>query len=150
MRIALALITPILALMLLASPVMGAAKPKYVFASGYYVATPCKAIDGDTVHCTRKSGVRKLRLVSIKGFGVDAPETRIQCQRQRGLASKARLQELLNGGKDKVREVTNRRDKYGRSLAAILVRGKDTASILVSEGHARPYEGGKRGSWPGC
>jgi len=39
------------------------------------------------------------------------------------------------------------RGKYFRILANVYVDGKDLAQALIQEGHARAYDGGKRGSW---
>ena len=39
------------------------------------------------------------------------------------------------------------RDKYGRGLARVFLHGQDLGSILITEGLARPYAGGRRKSW---
>ena len=39
------------------------------------------------------------------------------------------------------------RDKYRRYLATLYVGGEDVGAVLVKEGLARPYRGGKRRSW---
>jgi endonuclease YncB( thermonuclease family) len=40
-------------------------------------------------------------------------------------------------------------DRYGRTLASVTVNGRDVGEILIGEGLARPYQGGRRGSWCG-
>jgi micrococcal nuclease len=36
-----------------------------------------------------------------------------------------------------------KREKYGRTLARLWVGGKDAAAIMIGEGLAQPYFGGK-------
>ena len=40
----------------------------------------------------------------------------------------------------------SRRDKYGRRLVHLLVKGEDAACILIREGYARPWRG-RREDW---
>ena len=43
-----------------------------------------------------------------------------------------------------------RLDKYGRVLARLEVDGEDVATLLIAEGHARPYDGrSRRAGWCG-
>jgi endonuclease YncB( thermonuclease family) len=103
-----------------------------------------RAVDGDTVD----AAFVRWRLV-----GLDAPETgaRAKCpqERARGVEARARLDTLAGSGKAVLRPSWPpwRGDKYGRRLARLLVDGKDAGAILISEGLARPYTGGRRGSW---
>ncbi|MEP5376010.1 MAG: thermonuclease family protein, partial [Hyphomicrobiales bacterium] len=39
------------------------------------------------------------------------------------------------------------KDKYGRHLGKVFVRGQNLGEILISEGLARPYSGGRRKGW---
>lgn len=96
-------------------------------------------VDGDTINL---DGER------IRLMGFDAPETyRAQCpsERERGLAAKRRLSELLNGHTLNVRRCCL--DKYGRTLAHVLVDGRDVGETMVGEGLARVYKGGHRKGW---
>jgi micrococcal nuclease len=99
------------------------------------------AIDGDTIKSP--AGV-KYRLL-----GFDAPETYLaKCieELDLGTAAKRRLQELIDTGKARLIE-SGKTDKYRRSLATLTINGKDVAAILIAEGLARPYAGGKREGW---
>ena len=92
-------------------------------------------IDGDTIALARE----RIRLLAI-----DAPETRdARCEREReaGYATKARVVDLLRFG----RVVDIRRhghDQYGRTLAHIVIDGRDLGEQLVREKLALPYRSG--------
>jgi len=101
---------------------------------------PSKVVDGDTV---KLAGFGNIRLV-----GVDTPELRSTCEAERVLARRARdrATELLTGGVPVI-EWSRERDKYGRPMARIRIDGRDLGEVLVSEGLARPYDGGAREPW---
>jgi endonuclease YncB( thermonuclease family) len=40
-------------------------------------------------------------------------------------------------------------DRYGRSLATLLVDGRNISRIMIEAGHARAYSGGRRNGWCG-
>lgn len=95
----------------------------------------CKITDGDTIRC----GDERIRLI-----GIDAPETeQAKCasERARGLAAKERLRQLLSGGFTIERDGV---DRYRRTLATLYVNGVDVGSVMIAEGHAREYAGGRR------
>ncbi|MBX9451588.1 MAG: thermonuclease family protein [Mesorhizobium sp.] len=97
--------------------------------------------DGDSI---RLGTTRQSEAVRI--FNIDAPEIEGQCAYETDLAqqSKIRLAELLKGRRIEVlRQGT---DRYGRTLAAIRVEGRDVGDILVSEGLARTWAG-RREPW---
>lgn len=97
-------------------------------------------VDGDTFYL----GGEKIRIA-----GIDAPETHpSRCPREEALgdAATARLQELLSGGAISLSAIDRDRDRYGRLLRNVAVDGRDVGNILVTEGVARPYGGGRR-SW---
>lgn len=121
--------------------------------------TPCPApaqdwpvtrvYDGDTFFVELPDLPPELRSIGVRIRGIDAPEagSRAKCDSERRLAvrAKARLTDLLRG------DVAYRDlgwDKYGgRILATVLVDGRDIAAILIGEGLARPYDGGRRAGW---
>lgn len=97
--------------------------------------------DGDSI---RLSTTRQAETVRI--LNIDAPEIEGPCAYESGLAlqSKVRLAELLKGRRVEIlRQGT---DRYGRTLAAIRVEGRDVGDILVSEGLARTWAG-RREPW---
>lgn len=101
------------------------------------------AFDSDTID----HGDDRYRLI-----GFDTPETfRAQCEAERALGLKARdrLTEIIQTSGWAELEIKPELDDYGRFLAVARVSGKEVGSILISEGLARSYSGGKRGSWCG-
>ena len=100
--------------------------------------------DGDTV----KFGEEVIRL---KGF--DTPEVeyaRCESERRLGLMAAVRLRSLIC--RPGVVVIVDRgpapaRDRHKRTLAVLRVDGRDVAEIMISEGFARPYNGGFRKGW---
>ena len=105
-----------------------------------------KVLDGDTIDvyfilpfgiCVRK----RVRL-----FGINTPETRTRdpIEKAKGYAAKDRLVELIEGGEGFVDIEYHGDGKFGRPLGVLYIIGENINDILVSEGHAIPYFGGKR------
>jgi endonuclease YncB( thermonuclease family) len=93
-------------------------------------------VDGDTFWM----GGRKIRILDI-----DAPETHPpRCAREARLGEAAtdRLHALLNAGE--VRIAREGEDRYGRTLARVSADGRPVGDVLIAEGLARPYAGGRR------
>ena len=93
-------------------------------------------------------------------MGLDTPESRTRNRREKalGLASKARLKELLaeapvgkRGGKWVTLETTKQgTGKFGRILGTLHVGDVNVNQTLIDEGHARWYMGGSKdelGPW---
>ena len=97
--------------------------------------------DGDSI---RLGTTRQSEAVRI--FNIDAPEIEGQCAYETDLAlqSKIRLAELLKG--QRIEILRQGTDRYGRTLAAIRVEGRDVGDILVDEGLARTWAG-RREPW---
>jgi endonuclease YncB( thermonuclease family) len=99
------------------------------------------AVDGDTID----HGDDRYRLV-----GFDTPETyRPQCDAELalGLKAKARLTELIETAGQIKLVIQPDLDEHDRFLAVGRVEGRNVGTILISEGLARAYWGGKRQSW---
>lgn len=107
-------------------------------------ARPIKAprvIDGDTLD-DLATGTR-YRLANI-----DAPETgdKAKCHRERERGEEAAATAaylVVKAGTVTVRR-TFRVDRYGRSIAFVLVDGVDLGELLVARGLARPWRGQRR------
>lgn len=98
-------------------------------------------IDGDTI----RHGGERIRLADI-----NAPEKHDpRCAREAALAERAthRLLALLNAGPVRIATAGDRdRDRYGRKLRVLERDGRSLGDMLIAEGLARRWSGGRR-SW---
>lgn len=106
------------------------------------------ALDGDSIRCRNLGEVRLL--------GVDAPDRTTSrpcregfgdhvCDNAASAAAKASLRAALKLGPVRVDPVT--RDRYGRMVALVSVRGRDLGCHQLAAGHARyivRYDNGLR------
>jgi micrococcal nuclease len=110
-----------------------------------YNATLERIVDGDTFDCCLDLGFDvKLHKQRVRLHGIDTPESRTRdlAEKKLGLAAKARLKELCVG-KLKIKSLG--KGKYGRILGIPYdENGKDICKILIKEGHAVEYHGGKK------
>ena len=113
-----------------------------------------RVVDGDTIDVTVDLGFDIHHSARVRMMGIDTPESQTRNLEEKavGLASKARLKELLKGQKIKIETSKEGKGKFGRILADVIVCNKDGTEIncnqrLIEEGHARPYFGGKKVPW---
>lgn len=104
-------------------------------------------IDGDTL---------KINGETIRMWGIDAPEIfRAHCQAEHDLGERsAQFLALKVARAERVvaSPMQNNPDRYGRTVARIIIDGQDTGAILVEKNLARPwdYDGGeKKPDWCG-
>ncbi len=112
-----------------------------------------RVVDGDTVDIDIDLGfgiwMHKER---VRMMGIDTPEsrTRDKVEKAFGLASKARLKELLPIGSISVlkteidRSGEDSRGKFGRILGDFYIQDKKATDILIEEGYAVAYHGGSK------
>lgn len=126
-------------------------------------AAPCPYTieDGDTITVTA-TGER------VRLLGFDTPEvgSHAWCEAELRLGERARerLTALLCGPGAQVAIIRDetapggrlpagespgatKRDRYNRTLARVTLGGTDVAEIMISEGWARAYAGGRRKGW---
>ena len=120
-----------------------------------YRAKILKVIDGDTVDVDIDLGFGVvLTDERVRMMGIDTPEsrTRDKIEKKFGLASKARLKEIL-GNETILQTQINRngedmKGKFGRILGDFQIEldgeTKLATQVLVEEGHAVPYFGGSK------
>ena len=97
--------------------------------------------DGDTVTLEIDVGLSALRRVTVRLARVNTPELKDAG----GAAARNRVMELLAGQVLEVTTIKDRTEKYGRYLAEIILGdGRNLSDVLVEEGHAWPYAGGRR------
>jgi len=114
-----------------------------------YTATILRVVDGDTVDALIDIGFSVHVKKRIRLYGINAPEsrTRDKEEKQRGLAAKARLKELLKGNKNTVQIKSHGVGKFGRCLGELFIDGSEMFSyepqsvnkLLIAEGHAVKY-----------
>lgn len=121
-----------------------------------YNAKVVKIVDGDTLDALVDLGFDTWKQVRIRMMGINTPESRTRDleEKARGLAAKARLKEILKENKNKFILVSHGVGKYGRCLGEIYVENTfndnpnlpeiSVNKILINEGHAVEYYGGKR------
>ena len=133
-------------------------------ASFEYNAQLIKVLDGDTIDCYIDLGFDLKIKKRVRYMGIDTWESRTRNKEEKikGLAAKARNKELLEAGTFKI--VSYGTGKFGRVLGEIFVspdavgenavipesvdRNKEGLvsinDILIAEGHAYDYHGGKK------
>ena len=123
----------------------------WLSSSAYAVpATVDYIFDGDTFLAGVNIAPDIVITVRVRLINVDTPEMNGACadEIRRANIAKNRLEDLLPVGE--IVDLQNiKDDKYlGRIDAnVILPDGRDVGDVLVAEGLARPYNGGKRKPW---
>ena len=112
-----------------------------------------RVVDGDTIDVNLDLGFNVWHKARVRMLGIDTPESRTRNLEEKalGLASKARLKELLKGKIVEI-ECSKENGKFGRVLGIVWATVKEGNRIncnnqLCEEGHARPYHGGKKVAW---
>ena len=113
-----------------------------------------RVVDGDTIDVNIDLGFDIHHSARVRMMGIDTPESRTRnlAEKALGLASKARLKEMLKGQKVKLLTSKECKGKFGRVLADVIIIDKQGTETncnqqLIEEGHARPYYGGKKVPW---
>lgn len=113
-----------------------------------------KVYDGDTITAEFPLPHDQFKLVSpryrwsCRIVGIDTPELRSKNRHVQEHAYKARdrVRELILGQECKLDLCDF--DKYGRVLCSVTTPdGRDLANILIDEGLALSYSGGKKADW---
>lgn len=111
---------------------------------GARVALPT-AIDGDTIE-DRATGER-IRLANIDTAEI-RDGARCAAERRHGERARAEVRLLLARADVVGLRRTGREDSYGRTIAYVLIDGRDLGQALIAEGLARPWRG-RREPWCG-
>ncbi len=135
------------ALLSLASRSAAAAPPQVL--AGPVPATVTAIPDGDTIEVVARIWLGQTVATRVRFAGIDAPELRGRCQRERDLAEAARafLEARLVPPRVELRDV-----RFGKFAGRVVARvfnaaGEDLSAALLAAGLARPYDGGARDSW---
>ena len=119
-----------------------------------YKISPLKVIDGDTIDADIDLGFDIKVKKRIRFAGINTPESRTRDleEKAKGLAAKDRVKQLLDGCKN-ITLNSHGVGKFGRCLGEIyidMVDGQEKLTmvslneLLINEGHAVEYHGGKR------
>ena len=114
-----------------------------------YNATATRVIDGDTIDAMVDLGFGTWKKIRIRMYGINTPESRTRDleEKKRGLAAKARVEELLTTCSC-ITLKSHGAGKFGRCLGELFIELENEAvnlnQLLISEGHAIEYFGGKR------
>lgn len=109
----------------------------------YKIKGIIKIIDGDTIDVLIDLGFEIYAQKRVRLYGINTPEVRTRDldEKEKGLAAKARLEELCEtNGDDYLVLKSYGVGKYGRVLGEI-IKNKDVINnILLAEGHAKKYK----------
>ena len=118
-----------------------------------YNCTIVRVVDGDTLDIDIDLGFGIIMTGQrVRVAGIDTPESRTRdlVEKQFGLASKKRCEELLPVGSKQVllsqldRSGDVERGKFGRILGDFQIGDTTFTEIMLSEGYAVPYNGGSK------
>jgi micrococcal nuclease len=114
-----------------------------------YTAKITRVVDGDTVDALIDLGFDIHVKKRIRLYGINTPETRTRDkeEKSRGLAAKARLEDILDQDNNIVTIKSHGVGKFGRCLGELFISGTEMFSfepqcvnkMLISEGHAVKY-----------
>ena len=105
--------------------------------------------DGDTCYVSAPVLPGKLSKMSVRVLGIDTPEIKGKCEKEKELALIGRqtANELFRAA-TKIEFKDLKWDKYGgRVLSNVYLDGKLYSNILIEKGLARPYDGGAKKGW---
>ena len=113
-----------------------------------------RVVDGDTVDVKIDLGFDIWVKKRVRFLGVNTPECRTKDleEKAKGLAAKDRVKQLLEGC-TKIQLISHGVGKFGRCLGELyidMVDGEEKVELesvnklLIKEGHAVEYHGGKR------
>lgn len=106
-----------------------------------YNAKLLKVVDGDTIDALVDLGFDTWKKIRIRLYGIDAWESRTRDlkEKEKGIAAKNRVIEILKQGNNKFILKSHGVGKYGRCLGEIIVEGVNVNNQLINEGHAKKY-----------
>lgn len=132
-------------LAVLAAGVVGVQVSGVLSSSGSGGCRVAWVTDGDTVRAWCPG--RGLESVRLTGF--DTPEVfspKCPSEWAKGtIATGALAWHVLMAGEAAL--VLSGRDRYGRALGRLNLDGRNVADLMIAEGHARRYDGGRRQGW---
>lgn len=117
----------------------------------HYKAEVISVYDGDTVTLMIDQGMKHFARVKVRLVGINTPEIRTTDleEKERGYKAKNFLKDLIEGKTVIVHTV--KKGKFGRWLGVLWLYEEDMTELgqslndlMIQEGHAVAYDGGKR------
>jgi micrococcal nuclease len=111
-----------------------------------YKAKCERVVDGDTIDATIDLGFDTWKKIRIRLVGINAAESRTRDleEKARGLAAKQFVKDILVKHENEFILHSQGVGKYGRCLGEIFLGDVKLNELLITEGHAVEYFGGKR------
>ena len=111
-----------------------------------YNAKLDRGVDGDTVDATVDLGFDTWKFIRIRLVGINTPESRTRDleEKVRGLAAKDFVVDMFEKHNNIFILESQGVGKYGRCLGNIFFGDQNLNDLLITEGHAVAYYGGKR------
>ena len=111
-----------------------------------YKAKCERVVDGDTIDANIDLGFDTWKKTRIRLVGINAAESRTRDleEKARGLAAKAFVKDILLKHSNEFILHSQGVGKYGRCLGEIFLGDTNLNELLITEGHAVEYYGGKR------
>ena len=107
-----------------------------------------RVVDGDTIDALIDVGFDIWIKKRIRYSGIDTWESRTRDleEKKKGLEAKAYTLEMLSRNDGKFTVKSHGVGKYGRLLGEIFIEGEDKSlnQLLIDNGHAYEYDGGKK------
>jgi len=113
-----------------------------------YGAKLLRVVDGDTADCMIDLGFDTWVKARLRFKGVDTCEkrTRDKGEKVKGIAASAFTTSYLEKNDGNFTIQSYGKGKYGRILAEIFIKGEEKSlnTLLIENGHAYVYDGGKK------
>lgn len=104
-----------------------------------------RVIDGDTIKVPTGAVTGLPSIISVRFYGVNAPEIHGKCDKEKALAQAAKTYVTNRLKAAKTITITYvRQDKYARVDGKVTLDGQDLAADLIKNGYAVAYSGGAR------
>lgn len=101
----------------------------------FYKAKIVEVYDGDTVTAEIDLGFSVTIKEKLRLFGINAPELKGE-DREKGIVSRDYLRAMILNKVVTIKTIKDKKGKYGRYLATIILDGLNINSEMVFEGYA--------------
>ena len=112
---------------------------------GPVFADVIEVLDGDTISVSASVWLEQDIMTHVRLLGVDTPEIKGKCQKEKELARKAKQITVNFLRTSKIIELRNvKRGKYFRIVADVFGDNISLTETLINSGYAVPYYGNKK------